>query len=89
MNPRDQDFPVPRRHREMEIGTKVVRGNDWTWEDQDGGDGEEGEIIREKTEDGWVKVYWFSSEQCYWYRMGHDDKYDLNWAGTVPFNLWH
>ena len=42
----------------MTLGTKVVRGRDWKWQDQDGY--REGEVIGEVEEDGWVRVRWNS-----------------------------
>lgn len=40
----------------MKIGTRVVRGQDWKWGEQDGPSGE-GRIISEVGDDGYVKVF--------------------------------
>ena len=44
--------PVPRRKTSVKIraiglfpGSKVTRGRDWEWDDQDGGQGSEGEVM--------------------------------------------
>ena len=29
----------------MEVGVRVVRGSDWCWEDQDGGEGSVGTVV--------------------------------------------
>ena len=42
----------------MKIGTKVVRGRDWKWQDQDGF--LEGVVVAELDEEGWVRVRWNS-----------------------------
>ena len=42
----------------MVLGTKVVRGRDWKWQDQDGNS--EGTVIGEVEDDGWVRVRWNS-----------------------------
>lgn len=36
----------------MKIGTRVVRGPDWKWGEQDGPPGSEGRIISEVGDDG-------------------------------------
>lgn len=36
----------------MKIGTRIVRGTDWKWGDQDGPPPSEGRIISEVGEDG-------------------------------------
>lgn len=40
----------------MKIGTRVVRGQDWKWGEQDGPSGE-GRIISEVGDDGYVTVF--------------------------------
>jgi len=42
----------------MMVGTKVVRGKDWKWQDQDGC--LEGTVIGEIEPDGWLRVRWNS-----------------------------
>ena len=54
--------PVPTYGPElaalMKPGTRVVRGKDWIWEDQDGGG--KGQVIENKltTDIGWIPVKW-------------------------------
>ncbi|KAL4709830.1 hypothetical protein ACJJTC_001284, partial [Scirpophaga incertulas] len=63
----------------MKIGTRVVRGKDWKWGDQDGVPGGEGRVIGELGEDGWVRVAWDAGGTNS-YRMGKEGKYDLKLA---------
>ncbi|KPJ06671.1 putative E3 ubiquitin-protein ligase HERC2 [Papilio machaon] len=63
----------------MKIGTRVVRGRDWKWGDQDGGPGGEGRVIGELGDDGWVRILWDSGGTNS-YRMGKEGKYDLKLA---------
>lgn len=63
----------------MKIGTRVVRGKDWKWGDQDGVTGGEGRVVGELGDDGWVRVAWDSGGTNS-YRMGKEGKYDLKLA---------
>ncbi|XP_048481969.1 probable E3 ubiquitin-protein ligase HERC2 [Plutella xylostella] len=63
----------------MRIGTRVVRGKDWKWGDQDGVPGGEGRVIGELGDDGWVRVAWDNGGTNS-YRMGKEGKYDLKLA---------
>ncbi|XP_048005438.1 probable E3 ubiquitin-protein ligase HERC2 [Leguminivora glycinivorella] len=65
----------------MKIGTRVVRGKDWKWGDQDGVPGSEGRVIGDLGEDGWVRVAWDAGGTNS-YRMGKEGKYDLKLART-------
>ena len=70
----------------VQIGVRVVRGPDWSWEDQDGGEGSVGtlvgvkEFVPEEEETfpsgTTVKVCWDISVLSN-YRCGFDEKYDL------------
>lgn len=60
----------------MKIGTRVVRGADWKWGDQDGPSPGEGRVIGELGDDGWVRVEWANASTNS-YRMGKEGKYDL------------
>nr|XP_012152188.1 PREDICTED: E3 ubiquitin-protein ligase HERC2 [Megachile rotundata] len=60
----------------MKIGTRVVRGVDWKWGDQDGPPPGEGRVIGELGEDGWIRVQWDNGTTNS-YRMGKEGKYDL------------
>jgi hypothetical protein len=57
------------------IGAKVVRGKDWVYGNQDGGEGKTGVII-EKIEDNWVRVKWENDCKDS-YRIGDRGMYDL------------
>ncbi|KAL1491483.1 hypothetical protein ABEB36_012074 [Hypothenemus hampei] len=63
----------------MKIGTKVIRGADWKWGDQDGSPPGEGRIIGELGDDGWIRVEWANGTTNS-YRMGIEGKYDLTLA---------
>ncbi|XP_011141461.1 E3 ubiquitin-protein ligase HERC2 [Harpegnathos saltator] len=63
----------------MKIGTRVVRGIDWKWGDQDGPPPGEGRVIGELGEDGWIRVQWDNGATNS-YRMGKEGKYDLKLA---------
>ena len=71
------DMVVSYKDMKMKIGTRVVRGTDWTWSDQDGNG--EGKVIRELNDNGWIKVQWDNGYEDS-YRMGHSGKYDLKLA---------
>ena len=58
----------------LKIGTRVVRGIDWKWGNQDGNG--EGRVIGELGEDGWIRVQWDTGSTNS-YRMGKEGKYDL------------
>ena len=42
----------------MEVGLRVVRGPDWKFDDQDGGEGHVGTVVRVNLTNKVVKVYW-------------------------------
>uniref|UniRef100_G3PKS4 MIB/HERC2 domain-containing protein n=1 Tax=Gasterosteus aculeatus TaxID=69293 RepID=G3PKS4_GASAC len=63
----------------MKIGTRVMRGVDWKWGDQDGPAPGLGRVIGELGEDGWIRVQWDTSSTNS-YRMGKEGKYDLKLA---------
>lgn len=67
----------------MKIGTRVVRGVDWKWADQDGPPPGEGRVIGELGEDGWIRVQWDNGTTNS-YRMGKEGKYDLTLAVPPP-----
>ncbi|XP_023810269.2 E3 ubiquitin-protein ligase HERC2 isoform X5 [Oryzias latipes] len=79
--------PVPASGPElaamMKIGTRVVRGVDWKWGDQDGPPPGLGRVIGELGEDGWIRVQWDTSSTNS-YRMGKEGKYDLKLADPPP-----
>lgn len=61
------------------IGAKVVRGKDWGYGNQDGGEGNIGTIVEKSGRNGWVEVKW---KECNTnlYRIGCDGMYDLYFA---------
>jgi E3 ubiquitin-protein ligase mind-bomb len=71
---------------DVKIGMRVVRGPDWKWGSQDGGEGHVGTVVQiskaNTTEGGdhvtacAVMVQWDNGDQCN-YRCGIDDQYDL------------
>ena len=69
----------------MVIGTRVVRGKDWEWGDQDGTISDSnpamGTVVKALTRSGWVDVKWDTGISNS-YRMGSDGKYDLKLAET-------
>ena len=68
---------------------KVVRGQDWNWNDQDGGPGKIGKIIEihgwdNESERSVASVRWSSSNAQNVYRLGHKGKVDLKVAPGHP-----
>ncbi|XP_065364219.1 probable E3 ubiquitin-protein ligase HERC2 [Calliphora vicina] len=72
----------PELAKLMKIGTRIVRGADWKWGDQDGNPPGEGRIISEVGEDGWVRVEWYTGATNS-YRMGKENQYDLRLADSA------
>ncbi|XP_041055229.1 E3 ubiquitin-protein ligase HERC2 isoform X4 [Carcharodon carcharias] len=67
----------------MKIGTRVMRGVDWKWGDQDGPPPGLGRVIGELGDDGWIRVQWDTGSTNS-YRMGKEGKYDLKLAEPPP-----
>ena len=61
--------------KEIKVGDRVVRGVDWKWENQDGGEGSKGTVVGVK-KTGWVNVKWDRNVK-HDYRWGAQDSYDL------------
>ncbi|XP_031621811.1 probable E3 ubiquitin-protein ligase HERC2 [Contarinia nasturtii] len=77
----------PELTKLMKIGTRVVRGQDWKWGEQDGPSGSgEGRIISEVGDDGWVRVEWDNGTTNS-YRMGKEGQYDLKLADCVSSSI--
>uniref|UniRef100_A0A182IU73 HECT-type E3 ubiquitin transferase n=1 Tax=Anopheles atroparvus TaxID=41427 RepID=A0A182IU73_ANOAO len=76
-----EGFSGPELSKFMKIGTRIARGADWKWGEQDGPGGE-GRIISEIGEDGWVRVEWDNGSTNS-YRMGKEGKYDLRLADSA------
>jgi hypothetical protein len=60
------------------IEAKVVRGKDWCYDEQDGGEGKTGVIV-DKLKYDWVRVLWENGNKDD-YRIGNEGKYDLYFA---------
>ncbi len=58
------------------VGTRVKRGADWKWQDQDGGAGKSGVIIPGGGSAGWIRVKWENGKENN-YRWSAEGKYDL------------
>ena len=65
------------------IGLRVVRGPDWEWGDQDGGEGHVGTVVELDVARRAAVVQWDCTERCL-YRCGHDSKYDLRVFDSGP-----
>lgn len=61
--------------KQLMIGSRVARGLDWKWRDQDGSPPGEGTVTGE-LHNGWIDVTW-DHGGCNSYRMGAEGKYDL------------
>ncbi|KAM9500828.1 Fc receptor-like protein 5 [Clarias gariepinus] len=72
------DFPMsgPELAAMMKIGTRVMRGQDWKWNNQDGPPPGFGRVIDELRTDLWIRVQWDTGDANV-YRMGNEGKYDL------------
>ncbi|XP_052278368.1 E3 ubiquitin-protein ligase HERC2-like [Dreissena polymorpha] len=78
-----QSAPAPLSGPElaalMKVGSRVVRGQDWKWGDQDGPPPSLGRVVGELGNDGWIRIQWDSGSTNS-YRMGKEGKYDLKLA---------
>ena len=59
----------------LAVGTRVRRGPDWKWGEQDGGPGSLGTVTGDSG-GGWIDVKWDNGRENN-YRWGKDGKYDL------------
>ena len=73
--------------RKVCIGLRVVRGPDWEWGDQDGGEGHVGTVVELDVARRAAVVQWDCAERCL-YRCGHDNKYDLRVFDRGPTGAW-
>ena len=65
------------------VGLRVVRGPNWSWGDQDGGEGHVGTVVEVGQSGGWVVVQWDCVNRCR-YRCGEEGKYDLRVFDSGP-----
>lgn len=73
----------------MEVGQRVVRGENWKWGDQDGGEGSVGTVVvvgkhgSLSSPNKTVIVQWDTGMRTN-YRCGHDNAYDLFLLDNAP-----
>ena len=73
---------MKRKDRDFIKGERVVRGKDWKWYDQDGGEGSLGTVIGPDIyHEGWIEVKWDCGHKNN-YRVGAQEAYDL--LSAVP-----
>jgi E3 ubiquitin-protein ligase mind-bomb len=78
----------------VQVGLRVVRGVDWQWADQDGGEGHVGTIVEiggqgsNKSPAQTVVVQWDSGIRCN-YRAGYQGKDDLRVLDSGPTGVCH
>ncbi|KAI8750494.1 E3 ubiquitin-protein ligase MIB2, partial [Biomphalaria glabrata] len=75
----------PSGFSEIREGTRVVRGPDWKWKNQDGGEGHMGTVkkVTGLPQKSSVKVIWESGDKNI-YRAGFKDCYDLLVYESAP-----
>ncbi|XP_065183994.1 MAM and LDL-receptor class A domain-containing protein 1-like [Sycon ciliatum] len=67
------------------IGTRVIRGKDWSWGSDDGGKGGTGTVTSALSSNGYMQVTWDAGKKGS-YRMGASGMYDLYLAPVVSCN---
>lgn len=76
----------------MEVGLRVVRGPDWIWGNQDGGEGNIGTVVHAGDGGGLsqntVLVCWDNGHQAN-YRTGHAEAYDLKVVDSSLSGIKH
>ncbi len=73
-----------------DIGLRVIRGPDWHWDDQDGGEGLVGTVTEFGTRtspDKTVVVLWDVGYRTN-YRIGYDGAYDLRVFDNAPIGYF-
>ena len=75
---------------EVEVGLRVVRGPDWKWGDQDGGEGSLGTVVEagDETPSGRAVVVLWDNGMRSNYRCGVDSSYDLKVYDSAPTGKW-
>ncbi|XP_066913164.1 E3 ubiquitin-protein ligase HERC2-like, partial [Clytia hemisphaerica] len=79
-----QELDGEEMRKLLKIGSRVVRGPDWKWDDQDGPAPSQGRVVSDIGDDGWVRVEWDTGSRNS-YRMGKNGKYDLKLADNIQF----
>lgn len=76
----------------LEVGLKVVRGPDWKWENQDGGEGHVGTVVEvgrsNGTLDKQVFVLWDNGVRGN-YRIGYSGDYDLRTLDNGSIGMYN
>ncbi|GAB6018437.1 hypothetical protein CHUAL_000145 [Chamberlinius hualienensis] len=78
----------------MEVGLRVVRGPDWKWGNQDGGEGHVGTVVEvgkagsSTSPDKTVVVQWDSGSRTN-YRVGYQNAFDLRICDNAPIGVKH
>ncbi|XP_046454465.1 E3 ubiquitin-protein ligase MIB2-like [Daphnia pulex] len=70
------------------VGLRVVRGPNWEWDTQDGGEGFVGTVVENIQNSGRVKVRWDSGQE-FIYRIGAEDAYDLRVLDSSTVGVKH
>ena len=65
-------------------GLRVVRGPNWSWGDQDGGEGHVGTVVEVGQGGGSVVVVQWDCGNRNRYRCGKEGKYDLKIFDSAP-----
>ena len=68
---------------EPRLGLRLVRGPDWCWGDQDGGEGCVGTVVEVGVGGIFAMVQWDAGTRAL-YRCGDDDKFDLRVFDAAP-----
>ena len=68
---------------EPRLGLRLIRGPDWCWEDQDGGEGCVGTVVEVGEGGRSAMVQWDLGTRAL-YRCGEDDKFDLRVFDAAP-----
>lgn len=69
------------------LGVRVVRGPDWEWGGQDGGEGFVGTVVGLEEGSGDVLVQWDMGQRNK-YRCGYTGKYDLRILDNAPAGIY-
>lgn len=79
----------------FDIGIRVVRGQNWSWDNQDGGEGHLGTVVEIGHEESaskvppmCVQVQWDKGYKNI-YRVGYEDQYDLRIFDTSALGIRH
>ena len=78
-----QPFTLRTTRMELKDGDRVIRGPDWNWDNQDGGEGKQGTVTK-CSQHGWATVRWDKTpRKTNDYRWGAEGSFDLKIIGTT------